>query len=348
MKKNNKSVLSLFSLFLLITIACNLSTGPAATEAPVDIATQPPTATAEPAVQHVMTPPAALPSVQSGLAGDYDSSTTASKRRAPGGDRFTFDRFERPFNSTSMDVYYPGLDIQNSIFYQDSTWMYGVIALKNFDASQNLAGKYGFEIDLNVDGGGDLLVMTTQPASTEWTTDGVQVWFDSNDDVGGSLLGLTDKQPVPEDGYETQLFGNGQGDDPDLAWARISPDDPTIVQIAAKLSLLKGDTTFLVGMWAGADDFNPALFDLNDHFTHEQAGTSLPELEYYYPIKELSELDNACRMAIGFQPRGDEPGLCEQPSSPGPTGCQLNDQICEARGFGYYFWEPTCECRWLG
>lgn len=359
--KNNRFSLSISILFLAM-IACNLNVQPPATQLP---ATEPPAAepiaadtpvpTAEQAIQHTMVPPLALPELRSGLAGDTDSSLTSSENRAPSGDRFTFGRFERPFNADTMDVYYPNLDIQNTIFYQDETWMYAVIELKDDSSNQNLPGKYGFEIDLNVDGGGDWLIIAGQPSTTDWTTDGVQVWFDTNDDVGGSLSALTDKQPVPENGYETMVFGNGQDDDDvDLAWARISPDDPNVVEFATKLSLLDGDNTFLVGMWAGGDDFSPALFDVNDLFTHEQAGTALKELEYYYPIKEISELDNACRMAIGFEPKGDEPGLCEklvappQPGDPTPSGCQLNDAVCANYGPGYYFWAPTCECRYLG
>lgn len=86
-------------------------------------------------------------------------------------------------------------------------------------------------------------------------------------------------------------------------------------------------------MWAGGEDFAPALFDMNDAFTHEQAGTSLKELEYFYPVKELSELDNVCRMAIGFQPIGNEPGLCPQPPKPGggpgvPDTCPSQYIVC--------------------
>lgn len=269
--------------------------------------------TTEPiSIQHVMIPED-LPKVHSGAVGDQDSSITADEYRAPSGDRFTFGRFERPFIADTMDIYYPALDIQSALFYEDPTWLYATLNFKDDNSSYVLDGKYGFEIDLDVDGGGEWLVLVSQPASTEWSTDGVEVWFDTNNDVGGSTYGTSDDVLSDGNGYETQVFGAGIGDDVDLAWARISPDDPYVVQLAVKRTILNGDVAYMVGMWAGTDDLEPSLFDFNDHYTHEQAGASLVEFEYFYPIKELSELDNTCRMAIGFQPTGKEPGICPLP-----------------------------------
>lgn len=342
MKKPLNKFVSISLLIIVFLSACNLGATPTSdVAAPVDVPVDAP-ATIQPteSVQHVMIP-GELPTAASGISGDYDSSTTAAENRAPSGDRFTFGRYERPFNSNAMDVYFPHLDIQLSEFYVDETWMYGVITVKGDESSQSLTGKYGFEIDLNVDGGGDYLIMAVQPASTEWTTDGVQVWFDENNDVGGSVKVLADEASFTGNGYETQIFGAGQGDDPDLAWVRISPTDPNSVQIAAKISLLAGDNAFMVGMWAGNDDFDPALFDVNDTLTHEQAGTSLKELEFFYPIKEVSELDNACRIVVGFQASGNEPGGCpvegnEESPPPGLT--------CPPGTIVYCYQDGTCIC----
>jgi hypothetical protein len=323
MRANFKGIASVVFVVLFGLSACNLGAQPPQQVTPVATDIPPldvPVEATEPPVQHVMVP-GDLPAVRSGLAGDHDSSSTAAEQRAPGGDRFTFGRYERPFNAGTMDVYFPYLDILISEFYQDDTWMYAVISVKGDEAGGTPDGKYGFEIDLDVDGGGDWLVMAHQPASTEWTTDGVRVWFDENDDVGGAVKVAADNSSSFGDGYETMVFGSGQGDDdPDLAWVRISPDDPNTIQFAVKRSLLGGDTAFMVGMWSGNDDFDPALFDVNDTLTHEQAGASLKELEFFYPVKELSELDNACRMAIGFNATGIEPGVCPVPAAPGNPG----------------------------
>lgn len=120
---------------------------------------------------------------------------------------------------------------------------------------------------------------------------------------------FSDNQPA-SDGFETLVFDQGKGSDADTAWVRIAPDSANTVQIALKRSLVGNDDTYLMNMWAGTSIMDPALFDINDHFTHEQAGAADPGYEIYYPIKAVAELDNSCRMAIGFAPTGNEPGLC--------------------------------------
>ncbi len=290
-----------------------ISTSGGATSAP---GTQPP-----PTIQHSMVP-VNLPSSRSGHAGDQDSSVTARQKKAPGGDKFSQDMFERPFNANTMDTYFPYLDIQDTLVYEDDTWVYAVIALKGPDSNNHLSGKYGVEMDLNLDGRGDFLIVASQPVSTDWTTDGVQVWQDANHDVGGNAAVVSDKNSSG-DGFETNVFDSGHGSDPDSAYARLAPDNPDAVQIAAKRALFGGAKSFMVGMWAGADSLNPALFDINDHFTSEQAGSPLSDLSTY-PIKAVAELDNACRMAVGFQPSGKEPGLCassSQACKPPAGGC---------------------------
>ncbi len=312
--------------------------GGAATQAPppptaVPTSTPPPpTATA---IVHQLVP-GALPPERSDLAGDYDSSTTADKRTAPGGDRFTLGRFERPFNADTMDEYYPYLDIQKAVVYEDDTWLYAVISLKDGDANGALPGRYAEEIDTDQDGRGDWLVLVDSPAGTEWSTDGVSAWFDSNDDVGGATVMISDEGTF-SDGYNLQKVADGQGDDPDLAWARLSPDEPFTVQLAIKRAILEGDSDFMLGVWAGGDLLDPARFDINDQFTHEQAGAALADLEFFYPIKAVDRLDNSCRMAVGFVPTGTEPGLCPLPPDQA-AGCQ-GQTICF--NFGN---QTVCSC----
>lgn len=318
MRNNFRGLLFVFLSLVLMMMACNLGAS-----APTEVVNEPPTealsvatdvpVTAE--VQHVMVP-GELPKKQSGLAGDQDSSTTADEKRAPAGDRFTYGRYERPFNANEMDVYFSNIDILVSEVYQDDVWIYGTLTLKDTGSGCSLDGKYGFELDTNIDGGGDLLVLVTKPTSTDWSTDGVEVWFDENDDVGGTKKVFSDESSSVGNGYESQLFGAGAGNDPDLAWARIAPTDPCVVQMAVKQAGLSGPR-YMIGMWAGNDLLNPALFDHNDGFTHDQAGSSLIEFEYFYPVKEVYELDNVCRMAVGFDPTGSEPGICPVPPSGG-------------------------------
>ena len=98
--------------------------------------------------------------------------------------------------------------------------------------------------------------------------------------------------------------------DPDLAWSRISPQDPTIIEIAFKKSLLEESQKFLWGTWSilGPDQFD--RFDHNDYFTYVDAGSPTRSDTEYYPLKAMYALDNTCRAASGFTPNGNEPGLC--------------------------------------
>ncbi|MFN3821601.1 MAG: T9SS type A sorting domain-containing protein, partial [bacterium] len=64
--------------------------------------------------------------------------------------------------------------------------------------------------------------------------------------------------------------------------------------------LLKGDTSYMAGAWAGAESLDPAKFDFNDHMTHEQAGTALVQLENIYPNPFNSQL----RVEVNFVHQG--------------------------------------------
>jgi len=313
------------TLFAIISLTVSILACSFPSAKPQDIPTQPPvspptqqeaspteTPSAPPTelpIQHQAVP-VALPVERSSHAGDYDSSTSASKKSSAGGDRFTFGRLERPFNTKTMDKYFPSLDIVDTLVYQDETWIYGTLTIKAYESSNSLTEKYAMELDVDRDGKGDWLIVATTPASTDWSVDGVQAYQDANKDVGSLSAMFTDEKATG-DGFEKLAFDQGKGDDPDTAWARISPDNPNTIELSIKRSILGNPEKYLINMWAGTSLLDPALFDLNDHFTHEKAGAADPGLELYYPIKEVYEIDNSCRMAVGFKPSGNEPGLCE-------------------------------------
>ena len=272
------------------------------------------------------------PGQRADQASDTTSSVDATKKRAPGGDSFVNDLFERPFNATTMDTYFPYIDILDTQGYVDTTWGYATITLSGTDANGHLPGKYGVELDLNLDGRGNWLIVVSNPSSTDWSTKGVQVWKDTNGDVGGTVPIVADKATSNGDGYETLVFDQGKSsDNPDGAWARISSDNKTVT-LAFKLSMIGSPKFYAMGAWAGTD-LNPAMFDYNDHMTHIQAGDPDPGLKLY-AIKALSEIDNTCRLAIGFAATGREPGLCltiikhresEQPGNPPPPPPNRNN-----------------------
>ncbi len=155
---------------------------------------------------------------------------------------------------------------------------------------------------------------------------------------------VADNNPGSGNGYETLVFDQGKGSLMDGAWVRIDPKDPNTVQIAFKLSMLGNPASYAMGSWAGAN-IDPSQFDYNDHMTHIQAGD--PNAGYgVYPIKALAEIDNTCRLAIGFVPDPSKPvpGVCKTliPVVPGApqVGCQLTASQC----YPYTVDTQNCTC----
>ncbi len=256
--------------------------------------------------------PTALPQPPLDSADDVDSSSMATSKNVTSGDTFVQGQYERPFNANAMDTYFPYLDIVHIKGYKDSTWGYLEITLHGDDKNGKLPGEYAAELDIQKTGRGMYLIRASNPSSTSWTTKGVQAWKDTNGDVGGAVSILADSKPAGGDGFETVLFDQGKGDIADGAWVRISPDDPKTVQIAFKLSMVGSPSSFAMGAWAGTN-LDPAMFDFNDHMTHAQAGDPNQANPQVYPIKALAEIDNTCRLAIGFVPTSAVPGLCQTP-----------------------------------
>ncbi len=275
-------------------------------------------AAATPTIVHLSIP-GEPPGHYESKVSDRNSSSTAPQRAANGGENFDINLFERPFNALTMDVYYPDLDIINARLDRSGTWVYVEIELVNINPNEGgLNGNYGVELDLDVDGRGDWLIFASQPQN-EWTTLGVRVWQDANNDVGNDFPIHAD-YPQHGNGYEL-FFDQGNNPDPDIAWSRVSPHNPASVQIAFKNSLIANDNYFMWNAWTDQGVFNPSFYDYNDHFTHDEAGSPLPGLQRYYPLKALFEVDNTCRMSVGFELKGDEPGGCPVyvPPTPVPT-----------------------------
>lgn len=193
-----------------------------ATEEPTEAPTVAP-------IIHSVLPYISLPLDKPQVVHDQESIRKAAEKEAYGGDEFYKGRYERPFDQQM--AYIPFIDIKqaNVIRNKDSEFIFAVIHLMDNPALQPDA-MYGFgiELDVDLDGRGDLLIWTTLPQGTEWSVDGVTVWKDANTDIGG-LTPMVPDAPPGGDGYEVKLFDSGQGADPDLAWSRISPEKPTLV-----------------------------------------------------------------------------------------------------------------------
>jgi hypothetical protein len=303
MQHTNRSILTLVVL-LATALACQgtSNSGPVSS-IPASSSTSPS------AIANSGVSPVDLPASRSDQASDVNSSSNATKRQVSGGDSFVQGLYERPFNANTMDKYFPYIDIIETQGFKDDAWGYGSITLEAADPNGHLPAQYALEIDLKKDGRGDWLIRASNPSSTTWSTQGVQAWKDTDGDVGGVIPMVADSKPQGGDGYETLVFDQGKGSLTDGAWVRVAPNDPKTVQIAFKLSMLSDPASFALGAWAGTN-LDPSMFDYNDHMTHTQAGD--PDRGYpTYPIKTLAEVDNICRLAIGFVPTGKEPGLCK-------------------------------------
>ncbi len=327
------------------TTAPSATLEPSATSAPTETqppaATEEPTATAEPSstpIVHTMVPDE-FAEMGSPFY-DVESSGTGLKKYAPFGDVFDLNRFERPFTQNDM-TYQPALDIEQFNIVQYGEWNYAFIKSISAIQAADSNPHYGVEIDIDRDGFGDLLIWAHGPFTTEWTTNGVMVLNDSNRDTGG-INPLLSEAPLAIDGYETVLFENGSGTDPDLAWARLSPKDKRIIQIAFKVGLTAGP--FMWNAWADAGLMNPSSFNYNDRITLSEAGSPLKD-NANYPLKGLYSVDNTCRAPVGFEANGSEPLLCggnevAKPEKNPEGGCKVI-----ACPFLQYFDKKSCSCQ---
>lgn len=252
-------------------------------------------------------------------------------------DRWNAGEVERPMDA-SGEAYLPWLDILRVEFGADDLWHYARIQTAAADdAAARPDRTYAIEIDLDLDGRGDLLIVAQRPNRADddaWSVAGVQVWLDENHDVGGPILAARD-EGATGDGFERLIFDQGRGDDPDLAWARLAPDAPGVVEIAFKQELLGGAPAFAWWAWAAAS-IDPAVFDFVDAFGPD----------------ELYALDNTCAWIYGRTTQ-TVPNRCPAisdpptPTSPAPAGaCAPPPEGCAAKyGDPCYLWiQQWCEC----
>lgn len=271
-----------------------------------------------------------------------DTAQQGKTNQPPGGDEYRYNLYERPFNAETMDIFFPDLDIREAKIGPDETWMFITIYLYGLRAETNtLEGVYRLELDLDIDGRGDWLFEARAPLQETWAVQGVRVWEDTDNDVGGEKPCFFDP-PQIENSYDRLVFDQGyHTDDPDLAWARFKPGIPPAVQIAFKYSLIANDERFMWGVWADQGVDQPQWYDYNDHFTYEEAGSPFPS-NRYYPIKAIAEVDNTCRWTYGFEPKGDEPCLCAGgKKAPTPT---VTTQAALGSIAGYVFKDTNKNC----
>lgn len=348
--KNKPRSFSIFIVSLLLILACNLpGSNPTATAEPTATAVlpaseqptePPPTATEVTPVTHVIFPASAP---NSKLFYDVESSATASEKRAPYGDSYDINRLERPFLQDM--TYIPDLDVETFSLSKDADWFYVSVRLIGKDPNNTLGINFAVELDKNRDGFGDFIILAQPPYTSDWSTDNVQVYADTNHDTS-AISSVRSDAPINTDGYDSLIFdgGRGEGDDPDLAWVRINAGPNATIQFAFKRSW--AGSSFMFGVLADAGLKDAAQLDYVDRFTEEEAGSPIKNKKDY-PLKALYAIDNTCREAHGFDATGFEPLLC--PREIPPTAAPHNTQPAGCTDPGQYTDQSSCEaagCAW--
>lgn len=247
-----------------------------------------------------------------------------------GCDYWNRQMIERPADSAT-GVYVPALDILWSQAGKSEPWIYLQMRLTNL-AGTPAGFKAGFELDPDLDSRGEVLLMSTLPPSTAWTTDGVEVWQDVNQDNGGTKPFSYDQNT--NDGYETNLFESGMGSDPDMAWARISPNNANTIEFAFKANILSNQNVFGWWAWTTLAPLTPGQFE---------------------PVDRVDEattwnVDNSCSWIFGTTPTsGQLVNLCAV--APEPTATPTikpgvpGTCVVEPCRLGFYFNTDTCSCQ---
>lgn len=241
---------------------------------------------------------------------DQTNEATAKNKSAFGGDEFGLGWYERPFDQQMG--YLAFMDISKTIIYrEDTNWVYVQIFTVN-PIEEGAASKplFGMEMDTDLDNRGDFLLTATAPRSTEWSTEGVVVLTNSDNSLGGVKPVLQDMKLAEGKGYDKEVFNAGKGDDATLAWARISPTDSKVFEIAFKSGFIGGAKgKFLWMPWTLVGVQDMTKFDFNDHFSKTDAGSPMKTDTSLYPLKGLWGVDNTARLPSGFIPTGVMPGL---------------------------------------
>ena len=249
---------------------------------------------------------------------DIESARTANEKRAPGGDNFGKNIYERPFTANDM-TFRPDLDLNKAEISSDSNFIYITLFMNGTNPqSGGLQGNYGVELDTDMDGRGNYLILVNNPAGTEWKMENVSAYKDSGKKVGGARPMAADA-PSGYVGYDQTIFSLQNLGDPDAAWGRVSPKGGSLVEVAFKPGLIGGSKQFLWSVWADDGVKDAAKYDYNDHFTESEAGS--PYQDGNYPLKALALVDSTCREVYNFTPVANIPGLCALPptATPVPT-----------------------------
>jgi hypothetical protein len=241
------------------------------------------------------------------IINDAVSVDTAIENRAPYGDSYKYNWFERPFLKDM--TYVSDMDIVSYNLAYDEKFFYISIELVGANPNNPIGIHYSVELDIDADGFGDYIILARPPYNVDWSTDTVQIVQDTNRDTGGLSAERSDA-PLPGDGYDMVIFDTvaGIGDDYDVAWVRMHAGKKATIQFAFKRSF--SGEKFFYGVVADGGLKSIADMDYVDRFTEEDAG-SPEKSEKDYPLKAIYGVDNVCRESFGIKGTGQEPQRCK-------------------------------------
>jgi hypothetical protein len=305
---NKKILLSVFLVFSLLLSACNLPT----------LTPDPPTNTVSSAYYTNYLLDCAV----------LNGGQTNPIQPPANCDRWQDNRYERPFNAERQDIYYPDVDILFSAFGQSGDWFFTRIALNSLrPGGQTLMGSYAVELDTDKDMRGDFLIVGTPQISSDqsWNPNGVQIWYDSNNDVGNHLPGQPDG-PYKGDGYDELLLDSGQGKNPGMAFMRVGEKyGHPYLELAFETRLVGDPDSFYWWTWADEGVRQPGSFDYHDAFDLQAAGEVYVRSQYF-PAKSIADVDNTCIDSYGTEPPIGDSHFCRGDPAvnyiPPDSGCE--------------------------
>lgn len=264
----------------------------------------------------------------------------------PGCDSWQLNRYERPFNAGEQDRYFPDVDILSASLGQSQYWYY--VGLEIYDVDQDtgrLDGLFGLEIDLDLDGRGDVLItaeiLESDENVSEWSNTGVQVWKDTDNDVGNEMPMKPDPA-VDTDGYDDASL-DPQEPSEDV-WVRATLGKPSFVEIAFKPEVIDDDPGFKWWAWVDEGVSDPSGYDYHDFYAQDEAGEVYVG-DLFFPARDVYSVDNTCAEFWGVDPPPDDPTICADripPLTETPPCCGFD--LCSCNGCnGYETLTPSPE-----
>ena len=264
----------------------------AATEAPTDAPTLAPTAMV---ITHLITPGEPI------YKNDQKVTDCSTGERVRLGaatligqecDIWDEQKLERPAAAVN-GPYAPALDITSAWMGTNQQWLFGKLMLYETDPAKLPANfSAAFEIDTDLDSRGEFLILASGIPSTTWTTDGLQVWQDTDGIVGGGKPHEPDT--ASGNGYESLLFDAGVAADPDLAWVRLNTSKGLAIEFAFKPSFVPANQVFAWWGWTSAPALDPAKMEVVD--LQQNSATW--------------NLDNTCAWIFNAKPTNLQVNIC--------------------------------------